>query len=280
MSKTKKELAFLYDLYIAPTWRDCFDRLFNEKIGLPGEGRILDVNCGTGGHAIEMADSVADKGDVIAVDESLEMIGLASAKASIKKLKNLSFSVGSTYSLAFPDNSFDLVVGDATFMPPDRLNHQIKELVRVAKPGARVVINVATRGSFDEFFSIFWEALYECDIADELLGKLEGLIKARPTVSDTESMMNSAGLGTPHSFQKKEQFAFETAEVFFNSPLIDDYLMEGWLAILPAKKVEPVTAALKRIIERERGGYSFDVSIKATVLTAEKRNLPQSHRDH
>src|SRR5258708_39657420 len=57
-----KELAFRYDLFIAPDWRDRFDTLINENIQLPSEGEILDVNCGTGAHAIELAENLRDKG--------------------------------------------------------------------------------------------------------------------------------------------------------------------------------------------------------------------------
>ncbi len=270
MKRSNRELAYLYDLYVAPTWRDCFDRLFNEKLGLPAEGRVLDVNCGTGGHAIEMASALATKGDVTAIDECGEMIALARAKVTVAKIDNIDFSVASGDALAFPNNSFDLAVCDASFLPPTRLPAQIKELKRVAKPGAMVAIYLATRGSFDEFFSIFWEALYDCHLADELLAPLEGLIKERPTVSDCEDILSGAGLSIKETFQKKEEFLYENAEQFLTAPLIENYMLDGWLAILPPKSIEPVREALARIIDRERAGYNFDVSIKATMFTAEK----------
>ncbi|MEW6732576.1 MAG: methyltransferase domain-containing protein [Acidobacteriota bacterium] len=271
MTKSKRELAYLYDLYIAPTWRDCYDRLFNEKLGLPTNGRILDVNCGTGGHAIEMAFALANKGSVIGVDTSLDMIELAHAKAIAAKVGNLNFYVGQAASLAFSDNSFDLVIGDATFSLLDDIKAQLAELVRVALPGARVVLNVTTRGSFDEFFSIFWEALYECQLAEELLSQLETLINARPKVSDVEAVLHEVGLAATQSFQHKECFSYDSAEQFFSAPLIEDYLLGDWLSILPPYALIPVRDALTRIIERERGNYSFDISAKVAMFAGEKR---------
>jgi ubiquinone/menaquinone biosynthesis C-methylase UbiE len=271
VNKNGKELAYIYDLCIVPTWRECFDSLFNEKLGLPESGRVLDVNCGTGGHALEMAATLANKGDVTAVDENAEMIGLAQAKAIVAKLQNINFLVNKASSLTFPDNSFDLVVCDASLTPPMKHKTLIRELVRVAKPGATVVLNVTSRGSFDEFFSIFWEALYECRMADEMLGDLEGLIKERPTVSETEVMLREAGLMTMQAYQKKEEFFYETAEHFFTAPLIENFMLEKWFSILPRSAVKRVREALERIIDRERGGYSFDVSIKATMIKGEKR---------
>jgi ubiquinone/menaquinone biosynthesis C-methylase UbiE len=271
VSRSGRELAFIYDLCILPTWRNSFDQLFNEKIGLPERGRILDVNSGTGGHAIEMAIALGSQGDVTAVDESAEMINIAQAKALVKKLNNMNFSVSRATSLSFPNNSFDLVIGDASLVDPPQHQSLIDELVRVAKPKASVVLNATTRGSFDEFFSVFWEALYECRMADELLAQLELLIKERYTVSETEGMLREAGLVTTQSYQKKEEFFFESAEQFFTAPLIEAFMLDKWMGILPRKSVKQVREALKRIIDRERNGYSFDISIKATVFKGEKQ---------
>jgi cytochrome c peroxidase len=40
----------------------------NESVEIPTEGRILDVNCGTGAHSIELAVRLRGKGEVVGVD--------------------------------------------------------------------------------------------------------------------------------------------------------------------------------------------------------------------
>ncbi len=273
LAKTSRELAYLYDIYIAPIWRGCFDQLFAEKLKMPEEGRVLEVNCGTAGQAIHLANALAHKGEVIAVDKNIYMLKLAQAKSSLSQLSNLSFVAGDSLHLNFPNNKFDLVIGDYTFSTYATLEGQIKELMRVAKPGGQVVANLTTRGSFDEFFSIFWEALYECELSEEALPALENLINNRPTLSEAETLLSTAGLTAMHSFQKKEEFLYETATSFFTAPLIEDYLLPHWFSILPPQTNERVQTALTRIIERERGGYNFDISIKATVIVGEKRTV-------
>ncbi len=272
MSRNDKELAYLYDLYIMPVWRDCFDRFFNEKCGLPKSGQVLDVHCGTGGHAIEMAKMLSNKGSVIAIDESKECINLANAKTSIAKVDNITFSAMSTNQLAFPDNSFDLIITDVSLLLSDKLAKELPELVRVAKPKARLVVYFASQGSFDEFFSIFWEALYYSNLSEELQLPLEELINECTAPIINEKLLQTAGLKNINSYINKEVFTYKKAEDFFVSPLMEDIFLKKWLSIVPSDKLEAVCKSLEQIIERDRNGYDFDVSIKATLLTAEKRS--------
>ena len=44
-----REEAFIYDLQVAPLWREPFNKLLDDKIEVPADGRILQAACGTGG---------------------------------------------------------------------------------------------------------------------------------------------------------------------------------------------------------------------------------------
>src|SRR6185436_16266558 len=115
----EKELAYRYDLFITPDWRDRFDTLINEHIQLPSEGRILDVNCGTGAHSIELAVKMKGKGEVIGVDPSAERIAIARAKAMAKRIDDVIFEQSSPTILVFDSFEFDAVIGDASMLPTD-----------------------------------------------------------------------------------------------------------------------------------------------------------------
>lgn len=266
MSK-EKELAFRYDLFITPDWRDRFDTLVNESIDLPVEGRLLDVNCGTGAHSIELAARLNGKGEVVGVDPSGERIELARAKALAKKLDNVSFQQGIAASLPFPDASYDAIIGDASMLAANEIEDVLSEMVRVAEPHGRVVLKLITLGSFDEFFSIYWEALLAAELMDEVWTSLDQMINARRTVSDAELMVKQAGLRKVVSFTTKEEFDFETAEDFLAAPLIEDFFLNDWMAIAPESRRAEVREGLASIIERERHEASFEISIKATVVT-------------
>ena len=76
VAKDAKELAYLYDLYIVPMWREVFDRMVDQEIELPKAGKFLDVECGTGGYTIDLAVRGGDKVTVVGVDSSTERLAL------------------------------------------------------------------------------------------------------------------------------------------------------------------------------------------------------------
>jgi ubiquinone/menaquinone biosynthesis C-methylase UbiE len=270
MTTNEKELAYRYELFITPDWRDRFDTLVNENIELPTEGRILDVNSGTGAHAIELAERMSGKGEVVGVDPSAERVELARAKAQVKKIAEVTFEQGGAAPLRFADREFDAVIGDASLLPAGEIEPLLGEMRRVAETDAPVVLKLVTHGSFGEFFSIYWEALHDLGMDEQVWARLEDLINERLTVSEAESLAERAGLRDLQSVSGKAEFSFESGETFMESPLIKDTFLDHWLAIIPAARRAEVSRHLVTVIDRERHDAEFDVSIKATLIAGRR----------
>jgi ubiquinone/menaquinone biosynthesis C-methylase UbiE len=266
----QKELAFRYDLFIASDWRDRFDTLISENIELPLEGRFLDVNCGTGAYTIALAEQLKGKGEVVGFDEDAERINIAREKNQVQKTKDVRFEEGSASNLPLKNDEFDVVIGDTSLLHSSEINDVLAEMVRVARPQGQVVLKLVTYGSFDEFSSIYWEALHDVGIDEKVWTSLEHLIKERTTVSTAEALAEHSGLSGVESFVRKEEFQFGTAKEFLESPLISDWFLSDWLEIIPAESREAVMKKLISIIERERNNAPFEVSIKATVIVGRK----------
>src|SRR6266566_3444779 len=106
----------------------------------PGE-QVLDVGCGTGTLAIEVARRVGRAGRVAGVDPGIQQIARARSKAARRTLP-IDFQIGVIEHLPFSDQTFDVVL--STLMMhhvPDSLKSQgLSEIARVLKPGGRLVI--------------------------------------------------------------------------------------------------------------------------------------------
>src|SRR6266581_1525596 len=106
----------------------------------PGEN-VLDVGCGTGTLAMVARQRVGEMGSVSGIDPSPQMIARASRKA-VRRGLAIDFQVGVIEQLSFPDQSFDVVL--STFMmhhlPDDLKRRGLAEIVRVLKPGGRMLV--------------------------------------------------------------------------------------------------------------------------------------------
>ncbi|MCA1641255.1 MAG: methyltransferase domain-containing protein [Acidobacteria bacterium] len=271
MSKTDKELAFLHDLYVAPDWGERFAEMIDEHVELPKKARALYVAAGTGGHALKIAERAGEGATLVGVDDGEERLKLARAKAAAAKLQaRADFRQTQLEPLDFEDEQFDLVIGDASLVAPERLPEMIAEMARVAAPGATVALNLATASSYGEFYSIYWEALVSAGLADEA-SIVEGLITRLPTVSDAEQLAAREGLDDVRSWTNVEEFDYKTGEEFLGAPLVRDFLMRGWLEPLEDESSHAaVLDAVARLIDEERNDGDFTLSIKATLVVGQK----------
>ncbi|HEY0078562.1 MAG TPA: class I SAM-dependent methyltransferase [Pyrinomonadaceae bacterium] len=270
-NRTDKELAFLYDLYVAPDWGERFAELFDEHVVLPKAGRALYVAAGTGGHALAVVERAGGDVSLMCVDESEERLELAREKAKILKSgAQVEFRLGQPDGLGFEDEQFELVMGDASLVVSERLPEMLSEMVRVAVPGATIALNLTTASSFGEFFSIYWEALGNVGLGEHG-STVEALINELHTVSDVEAMAAREALDDVQSWTRIEEFNFPSGEEFISAPLIRDFLLGGWLDALPDDEARGrVVEEVARIIDEERQGGDFALSIKATLVVGRK----------
>jgi ubiquinone/menaquinone biosynthesis C-methylase UbiE len=268
--KTEKELAFLHDLYVATDWGERFAELVDEHVKLPERGRGLYVASGTGGHALALRGRAGKEVTLVCVDESTERLELARAKAGAVNDEATEFRHAQLEALPFEDEQFELVVGDASLVAPERLPEVISEMARVAAPGATVALNLATASSFGEFFSIYWEALANTGFIEQAAG-VGGLINELPTVSEVEELAVREALDAVESWTSIEEFDYGSGEEFLNAPLVRDFLIGRWLEPLPDDEARAeVLREVARIIDDERQESDFALSVKATLVIGRK----------
>lgn len=99
--------------------------------------RLLDVGCGTGSIAREVAARISP-GEVIAVDRQEGQIEGAKRFAAAGEVRNLRFVLGDAEALRFPTDEFDGVYCRLVLEHVTHPEKVVAEMRRVAKPGAWV----------------------------------------------------------------------------------------------------------------------------------------------
>src|SRR5438105_2636500 len=110
--------------------------LFSERPDFADIQSVLDIGCGPGGWAIEVAFAHPDI-DVIGIDISKTMVDYANSRAQVQELDNVRFEMMDALKpFDFPDNTFDLVnaryIGG--FMLPSQWPPFIQECWRITHP--------------------------------------------------------------------------------------------------------------------------------------------------
>jgi ubiquinone/menaquinone biosynthesis C-methylase UbiE len=122
---------------IAETMRESGES-FVSKLGITKGMKVLDLGCGDGNTAIPEARLGAD---VSGVDIAANLVEAGNARAKAEGLTNITFREGDATDLGgLQDNTFDLVVSVFGAMFAPKPFDVAKEMVRVMRPGGRIVM--------------------------------------------------------------------------------------------------------------------------------------------
>ena len=133
-------------------WKRRVVTLANVK---PGD-RALDLCCGTGDIALALAQRGAA---TTGLDFSPHMLAVAESRKqnehSRSHIANLNFIQGDAQLIPFADNSFDIVTVGYGLRNLASWEQGLEEMLRVARPGARLVVL-----EFGKPANAFWRAIY------------------------------------------------------------------------------------------------------------------------
>jgi SAM-dependent methyltransferase len=122
---------------IAATMRESGEALV-QRLGITKGLKVLDLGCGDGTTALPEARLGAD---VLGVDIARNLVEAGNRRAAEQGVTNLKFQEGDASNLEqLPDKSFDLVVSIFGAMFAPKPFEVAKEMVRVTRPGGRIVM--------------------------------------------------------------------------------------------------------------------------------------------
>jgi ubiquinone/menaquinone biosynthesis C-methylase UbiE len=140
---------------------------------------ILDVGCG-GGRTIQKLAAIATEGMLYGIDYAAGSVAASHGKnAHLIKAGRVEIQRASVSQLPFPDDKFDLVTAVETqYYWPDLVN-DMREILRVLKPGGTLIIIAET---------------YKDGRYDKLKGPVMKLLRSTSlSVSEQRELFSTAG---------------------------------------------------------------------------------------
>jgi ubiquinone/menaquinone biosynthesis C-methylase UbiE len=139
-----------------------------EQVTVPKNAVILDVGCG-GGRTVRRLAAMAPEGKVVGLDYSAASIAVSrDTNAQEIETGRVQIEQGSVAALPFPDRTFDIVTAVETHYYWPELPANVREILRVLKPGGTFVLIAETYrgGPFRLLYGIVMPLLRAAFLSD------------------------------------------------------------------------------------------------------------------
>jgi ubiquinone/menaquinone biosynthesis C-methylase UbiE len=263
----QERIARVYDAEVWPAYAEKFGAMLLDAVDVRPGARVVEVGCATGGLTAELARRFDAASRVTALEEAPF---LPHARARVEKAPEargrVTFQASPAVPLPLPDASADVVVSNLAagdFADPARA---VKELARVAAPGAQVVLTLPLRGTWAEFLDIYRDVLLENGAPDSVTA-LEQYVASLPDGRAATAWMTAAGLGQVEITVERWEILFRSAREFFFAPIIELGPLSRWKRIAGrGEDMQDIFFFTKEAIDTYFKGTAFPVTIVGAAI--------------
>lgn len=155
---------------------------------------VIDLGSGAGNDCFIARAEVGDKGKVIGIDFSVQMLERARKNTLKRGYTNVEFLEGDIEEIPLPDNTADVVVSNCVLNLLPEKNKIFKEIYRVLKPGGHfcisdVVLNGVFSREFTDNASMYAGCIASAIQKEDYLGEIAKAAFANIKVERTKTVI-------------------------------------------------------------------------------------------
>ena len=264
---------------VAPAWEK-WDKNLEQSLSfvsyrLVGDARIspgqqvLDLGCGTGCPSILAAQAVGDKGTVVGLDLSENMLAAARRKAEQSGVKNISFHAKDVTSLPYESASFDAVISRFCLMFLPDIHGALNEISRVLKNGGYLSAAVWSTPDKNPFVTIPMGVLKKYIEIPPPLPDQPGIFRlAKP--GDLLGMAGSAGLSGLADEEIAGESIFDSAEEYLANVKEMAAPLQSLFARLSKEQREDAEGEIMNTASKFKRGDKIALPMVFRVVVAKK----------
>lgn len=280
-----EDAAAVYEREISPVWTQPFAQLLVSQAPRLGKSTILDVGCRAGEASLPLLRQ-SPQSRVVGIDSAAGLLEIARREAgSLLGRRVFLRSHACQPKLPFDSEVCDVAVSNLGLASVDDPRGFLRELYRVAKPGATLLSTLPLRGSFAEFYEVLAKVISHRPREAALL---EQHMAQRPDALSLYSWALEAGFEEVAIVMRPFSLLFAGGPDFFYAPVIAQGPLSSWLPIFGEQHVDREATFVElcaAIDDVARGKDSavltpsrpvFAVTVRAACLRARRPQPPAS----
>jgi arsenite methyltransferase len=252
-----------------PLWSAPFGQLLLREVPYKPYLHVLDLGCGTGFPAIELAERLGPTCQVVALDPWPNALDRARAKNLVYKVSNVRFVDGEGEAMPFADQDFDLVVCNLGLNNWDNPGKVLKDCARVMEKGGLLAMTTNPQGHWHEFYAVVKSVLEKMEDYAAIL-RLDKQEAHRLSYEKALPLFKEAGLSPTRRVAETLVFRYMDTAAFMKHHFVGWGFKSGWVEALGRElweKILPEVAKALDALPRDKGALRLTVPVEYWEFT-------------
>ncbi|HYL91962.1 MAG TPA: methyltransferase domain-containing protein [Alphaproteobacteria bacterium] len=212
---------------------------------------VVDIGTGGGFPLIELAKRLDPASTFYGIDPDNDVLDLARAKATALGLTNIHLLPEPAEHIALADSSVDLIVSNNGINNVADAEQVLRECVRIARPGAQMVLTVNLPETMHEFYSVFAAVLRDLSLTSEIQAMRDHIYAKRKPLATTEAWIRAAGFTIASSQLDSFTLNYLDGTAFFKHQEISLYFLPPWREVVKPEHRERVFSEIENRLNQQ-----------------------------
>jgi ubiquinone/menaquinone biosynthesis C-methylase UbiE len=236
------------------------------EAGLQPGMRDLDMACGSGHPAIDVARLVSPGGSVLATDLAAEMVDATRRRVAAAGLDNVEVRVMDLEDIDYPDESFDAATCRFGVMFCPQPEKAVVEVRRVLKPGGRFVLSVWDEPGKSPGQTVLGQAMRRIGRPPAAVDfEAPGVYQLAPP-GKLQRLLEDAGYSSVHVESLPQETEYESFEALWGRILARPGAQRAEIEAMSVEETQRLKDALAEVVQP----YTSDgvIRLRLTPLCA------------
>lgn len=256
----------------APVWSAPFGQVLLDTVILKPGLKALDVGCGLGYPALDLAGRLGERACVVGLDPCRPGLDRMLFKMRQYRLNNVWVALGVAERMPFSDGVFNVLISNNGLNNVADETAAYAECYRVGSASAQMVSTVNLPDSMIEFYDVYETVLCECGLSDRVEAMHAQIRSKRKPLEQTCRLISDTGFVIETISEHAFTLRYADGSAMLRHFLIRLAFLPGFVSILDESMKESVMELLEiRLNEQALSKGELCLTIPFVCIDSRKK---------